>query len=130
MAKAVQREILGWTKDKVHLSTESLVTALINAHPEFGGGGASVEDWNYVTAHAMDAKGHVFTFSIEIVQYPDKNGHILCADMREILPQMFPMSKNPTRKGHAMFVEYSCGNNVVQIRNSWGTKHAKIKIDL
>ena len=29
-----------------------------------------------------------------------------------------------------MFCEFSCGNNVVQIRNSWGTSHEKIKIDL
>jgi hypothetical protein len=46
------------------LSTESLVTALINAHPEFGGKGATVPAWDGVTAQAMDAKGHVFTFTL------------------------------------------------------------------
>lgn len=75
------------------MSTESLVTALINAHPEFGGKGATVPAWDGVTAQAMDAKGHVFTFTLEIVQYPDKNGHVLCADMRDILPNVFPRSE-------------------------------------
>lgn len=112
------------------MSTESLVTALINANPEKGGQGAYIMDWNNIKAHAVDAKGNVFTFTIEIVQYPDMNGHVLCADMREILPHKFPRSKYTERVGHAMFVEFSCGKNVIQIRNSWGHVNESIKVDL
>lgn len=50
--------------------------------------------------------------------------------MTKLLPEEFPKSKYPKGANHAMFCEYSCGNNVVQIRNSWGTSHQAIKIDL
>lgn len=112
------------------MSTGSLVTALLNARSEFGGGGATALAWNHTSGVASDIAGNVFQFSIEVFQNENLIGHVISVDVREIFPKLFPVSKYTSRQGHSMFVETSCGNNVFQIRNSWGKNLEKIKIDL
>ena len=127
LAKAIYREISGWTKNRINIKVENLVTALLNCRRDRGGRGAYVDDWNNKTLACQGKRGHVYdiTLKIETTSKLDAS-HIVCIDLREYL-DFFKNHKE--RQGHAMFCEFQDPKKKeVILRNSWGSKDKYINV--
>lgn len=125
LAKAIVREITGWTKNHISVDTNSIVTSLLNSRRTLGARGARVLDWNNTSAVVQDQFGHIYEYVLHITTTNNhKASHISCVDLRNILPEY---KNKKERQGHAMFNEFQDDNYVI-CRNSWGSYKEKIKI--
>jgi len=118
VAKAMQREITGYTKDEYKFLTSALVQFLVMSLSQKGADGCSPADFDGVKGQVIAEGGRVCEVEIG-VQKTDRGNyaHVAVVHLNELgLQETWPEGHDC----HALFIEES-DHHAATLRNSWGT---------
>ena len=123
VAKAIQREITGYTQNKIALHTMTLVQWLVNENPQFGADGCRPCDFDECKGTLVGQGGYIFDVAINIFATENKRSyHVAAVDLGDCLEGYEPGAL------HAMFCESYDSEGQSELRNSWGTSHEYITL--
>ncbi len=89
VAKGMQREITGYTKNKYSFHTSALVGFLVNAK-NFGANGCWPTDYDGVTGQVIGKGGKVFDVGIHIKQVEQGAGHVFVLELAKLFKEYEP----------------------------------------
>lgn len=130
IAKAIIREISGYTDHVIKFNVICLAQLLNFARRDLGAGGAHPEDFHMVDILASSLDGHCYDLKIEVQGVPlNRSGgyHVVCLDLRQFLPS-FRNRAEPQL--HAMFcLSRNADGSTIFLKNSWGHQNELLSID-
>jgi len=123
VAKAVQREIIEHTDNRIALHTMSLVQWLVDENPQFGANGCWPDDFHSCAGTLIGQGGYIYDVTINILATEDRaRSRVGVIDLGDCLEGYEPGAL------HALFCESNDGV-LTNLRNSWGTSHEYIELE-
>jgi len=122
IAKAMQREITGFTKDKLKFNTSALVGFLVTKLDGNKAKGCWPTDFDGVSGSVLGKRGIIYDVKLRIRKVENGAGHVQVLELAKIYPDY-----EPGHDLHAVFAQYG-NSNTHTLRNSWGTHKEWINI--